>query len=125
MNLRSLFRNNSKRTFSKQNSSETMSEVAKFIEQENASHKVVVWSKTHCGYCVSTKELLTSLDGLDDVVIHDLDRRSDGAIIQRELFNLTGQHTVPNVFIMNQHIGGDSDTQKLYRTGKLNKLLKL
>lgn len=93
-----------------------------FIEQENASHKVVVWSKAYCPYCTHTKKLFTSLN-VDDVVVHELDQRKDGDAIQSELAKMTGQRTVPNVFVMNTHIGGNDDSQKANRTGKLKELL--
>ncbi len=35
----------------------------------------------------------------------------DGSDIQAALQEITGQRTVPNVFINHQHIGGNSDVQ--------------
>ena len=39
--------------------------------------------------------------------------QNDGRIIQRELYEVTGQTTVPNCFIRGMHIGGNSDLQEL------------
>ena len=39
--------------------------------------------------------------------------QNDGSIIQRELYEITGQRTVPNSFIRGMHIGGISDMQEL------------
>jgi glutaredoxin 3 len=38
------------------------------------------------------------------------------------LADITGQKTVPNIFIAQQHIGGNSDLQA--KKGELNTLLK-
>ncbi|KAF7153162.1 hypothetical protein RHSIM_Rhsim01G0258800 [Rhododendron simsii] len=46
-----------------------------------------------------------------------------GPQLQKVLERLTGQHTVPNVFIGGKHIGGCTDTVKLYRKGELESLL--
>jgi len=35
----------------------------------------------------------------------------DGAAIQDALEEITGQRSVPNIFIAQQHIGGNSDLQ--------------
>jgi glutaredoxin len=51
------------------------------------------------------------------------DQSSDGPIIQQYLMEKTGQRTVPNIFINNQHIGGNSDLQNLHSMGKLKEIL--
>lgn len=48
----------------------------------------------------------------------------DGAEIQNALAELTGQRTVPNVFINHKHIGGNSDLQDKKASGELKKLLE-
>ena len=48
----------------------------------------------------------------------------DGSAIQDYLLSLTGDRTVPRVFIGGNCIGGGSDTQKLHQDGKLVPLLK-
>lgn len=37
---------------------------------------------------------------------------------------MTGQRTVPNVFIAQQHIGGNSEVQGLLKSGELKKRLR-
>jgi glutaredoxin 3 len=44
--------------------------------------------------------------------------------MQDALEDISGQRTVPNVYIKQQHIGGNSDVQALDRKGALNPLLK-
>ncbi|KAK6836201.1 Glutaredoxin [Apiospora arundinis] len=41
----------------------------------------------------------------------ELDNEEDGSAIQDALEKMTGQRTVPNVFIGQKHIGGNSDLQ--------------
>lgn len=54
----------------------------------------------------------------------DLDKMEDGALIQMELLTRTGQKTVPNIFIDQEHIGGDSELTKLHSKGMLEPKLK-
>ena len=51
-------------------------------------------------------------------------RRDDGAEIQSALYDLTGRRTVPNVFIKGTTIGGGDDTERLFHTGELQRLVK-
>lgn len=48
----------------------------------------------------------------------------DGSAIQDYLLSLTGDRTVPRVFIGGNCIGGSSETKKLQQDGKLVPLLK-
>lgn len=47
----------------------------------------------------------------------------DGADIQSALLDLSGQKTVPNVFIKGQHLGGNDATQEAAKSGKLQEML--
>lgn len=83
---------------------------------------VVVYSKTWCSYSSEVKTLLKRL-GVEPIVIELDELGPQGPQLQKVLERLTGQHTVPNVFIGGKHIGGCTDTVKLYRTGELETLL--
>ena len=48
----------------------------------------------------------------------------DGRLIQDELLEITGQRTVPNVFIQGMHVGGNSDVQKLMHSRELHDLIQ-
>jgi glutaredoxin 3 len=48
---------------------------------------------------------------------------SNGNDIQAALQQMTGQRTVPNVFIKGKHLGGNDDTQAAHRSGHLQELL--
>lgn len=93
-----------------------------YIEEENATHQVVIWSKSHCPYCRATKQLFHSIPNIEVKVI-EVDIEPNGYIIQQELMKLTGQRTVPNVFVNNVHVGGNSDVQMAYQNGNLMKTL--
>lgn len=83
--------------------------------------QVVVFSKTFCPFCRKTKNLLLD-KGIDAKVI-ELDKVDNGDAIQDALLELSGQRTVPNVFIKGNHLGGNDDTQKAAREGKLEEML--
>ena len=47
----------------------------------------------------------------------------NGSEIQSTLASMTGQRTVPSVWVKGTFIGGNDDTHKLYQSGKLNEML--
>ena len=93
------------------------------IHKENSEHTVVIWSKSYCPHCRATKKLFAGETDVD-VAIHEMNEMENGDLLHKELELLTGQRTVPNVFINGKHIGGNSDVQELAGNGKLRKLLK-
>ncbi|KAG5995730.1 glutaredoxin [Claviceps pusilla] len=44
--------------------------------------------------------------------------------MQDALEQISGQRSVPNIYIKQKHIGGNSDLQSLHNAGELEKLLK-
>ncbi|KAI0977613.1 glutaredoxin 3 [Xylaria arbuscula] len=90
---------------------------AEGIIEKNA---VAVFSKSYCPYCQATKRLLDSV-GANYYAI-ELDQVDDGAAIQNALAEISGQRTVPNIYIGQKHIGGNSDLQS--KSGELKDLLK-
>ncbi|KAF8037039.1 hypothetical protein BT93_B0074 [Corymbia citriodora subsp. variegata] len=87
-----------------------------------SSAPVVVFSKTYCGYCQRVKHLFTQL-GVSYKVI-ELDKESDGAVVQSALADWTGLRTVPNVFIGGNHIGGCDLVTAKHQAGQLVPLLR-
>jgi len=84
---------------------------------------VVVFSKSYCPYCRATKTLLNEkLGSQDKYFLMELDQVEDGAALQDALEDITGQRSVPNIFIAKKHIGGNSDLQS--KKGELDGLLK-
>ncbi|KAJ9608443.1 Glutaredoxin [Cladophialophora chaetospira] len=92
-------------------------EKAQKIIDENG---VVVFSKSYCPYCRSSKALLNDLHA--KYFLMELDEVDDGAALQDALEEITGQRSVPNIFISQKHIGGNSDLQA--KKSQLNGLLK-
>ncbi|KAH8692759.1 putative glutaredoxin Grx1 [Talaromyces proteolyticus] len=85
-----------------------------------ADNNVVVFSKSYCPYCKATKSLLTEFGA--PYYVLELDQIQDGSAIQDALEEITNQRSVPNIFIKQQHIGGNSDLQA--RKADLPQLLK-
>ncbi|KAK8221353.1 thioredoxin-like protein, partial [Phyllosticta capitalensis] len=90
---------------------------AQTIIDENA---VAVFSKSYCPYCRATKSTLSELGAKFYAI--ELDQVDDGAAIQDALEEMTGQRSVPNIFIDKKHIGGNSDLQA--KKSQLPELLK-
>ncbi|KAK4937883.1 Glutaredoxin [Elasticomyces elasticus] len=90
---------------------------AQQIIDDNA---VVVFSKSYCPYCRATKSLLNEKHA--KYFLLELDEVDDGAAIQDALEEITGQRSVPNIFIGHKHIGGNSDLQS--KKGQLDGLLQ-
>ncbi|ODQ78570.1 hypothetical protein BABINDRAFT_162776 [Babjeviella inositovora NRRL Y-12698] len=87
-----------------------------------ASNAVFVASKSFCPYCSSTKQTLQKMNARAEIL--ELDKIADGSAIQQALQEISGQKTVPNVFIGGKHVGGNSDVQNLYQQGSLSKLIE-
>jgi len=90
---------------------------AQSIIDENA---VAVFSKSWCPYCKAAKALLSEQGAR--AYILELDQVDDGAAIQDALEEITSQRSVPNIFIGQKHIGGNSDLQA--KKSELPSLLK-
>ncbi|KAI1002130.1 hypothetical protein K3495_g6073 [Podosphaera aphanis] len=90
---------------------------AQKIIDDNA---VAVFSKSYCPYCHSTKHILREMGAKFYVL--ELDEIDDGKDIQAALKDINGQSTVPNIYIKQKHIGGDSDLKAI--KDKLPEMLK-
>lgn len=82
---------------------------------------VMIFSKSYCPYCKRTKKLFNDLDVKATVI--ELDKHPNGVEMQNALERITGQRTVPNVFVRGKHIGGSDDTHRAYESGELGRLL--
>ena len=92
------------------------------IKTTIAGSKVVVYSKSYCPFCKATKELFDKM-GVEYTAV-ELDKMEGGADMQAALLSMSGQRTVPNVFVGGKHLGGNDDTQKAAKSGELEGLLK-
>ncbi|CAN1269996.1 Glutaredoxin-C5, chloroplastic [Linum perenne] len=93
------------------------------VKKTVAENPVVVYSKSWCSYSSEVKGLFKKL-GVEPLVIELDELGAQGPQLQKILERVTGQHTVPNVFIGGEHIGGCTDTLKLQRKGELESLLE-
>ncbi|KAJ7353844.1 thioredoxin reductase [Desmophyllum pertusum] len=98
-----------------------MAPIKDLIEQNIKDNTVMMFSKSYCPFCKKVKDLFKSINVTFSAM--ELDLLDNGPTIQDKLKELTGQKTVPNVFIRGKHIGGASDTIKLHTDGKLMELI--
>lgn len=79
---------------------------------------VVMYSKTHCPYCVAAKRFFEQqgIEHTEIDVTHDPEKR-------RWLVDRTGQLTVPQIFIGETSVGGYTDLRALHQRGGLEPLL--
>jgi len=80
---------------------------------------VRMYCSDFCPYCVRAEMLLKS-KGVEEITKIHVDSTPDGF---RDMVELTGRRTVPQIFIGDQHIGGYDDLAALDRQGGLDPLL--
>jgi len=95
---------------------------ADFAKTAIAANDVVVFSKATCPFCRKTKGLLE--DNQIPFTVYELNEMDDGADIQDALLEISGQRTVPNVFIKGKHVGGNDDMQAASKDGSLKAMLE-
>ena len=83
--------------------------------------QVEIYSSMFCPFCSRAKHLL-SLKGVEFIEI-DVDT-SPGKRTEM-LDRANGQHTVPQIFIDDAHVGGSDDLAALDSAGKLDGMLGL
>ncbi|GFH51130.1 hypothetical protein CTEN210_07606 [Chaetoceros tenuissimus] len=93
------------------------------ISLEIASHDVVIYSKSYCPFCTRTKNLFKTQFPNVKAKILELDKIVYGEAMLTALKDMTGQRTVPNVFVKGKHIGGNDKTHQAFEDGTLQQLL--
>lgn len=78
-----------------------------------------IYTKDYCPYCHRAKELL-NIKGIS-FVEYDVTRDSN---LESQMRQRAGSHTVPQIFIDAQHIGGCDDLFELDEQGGLDTLLQ-
>jgi glutaredoxin 3 len=82
--------------------------------------EVIMYSTRFCPYCIRARYLLESKNvSYTDIGV---DARPD---LRREMMERSGRHTVPQIWIGAQHVGGYDDLARLEQQGRLDALLKL
>ncbi|XP_020102742.1 glutaredoxin-C8 isoform X2 [Ananas comosus] len=94
-----------------------------FVKNTIKSHDIVIFSKSYCPYCRRAKGVFKELK--KEAYVVELDQREDGSDIQDALSEMVGRRTVPQVFILGEHLGGSDDTVGAYESGKLAELLNI
>ncbi len=79
---------------------------------------VTVYSTNYCPYCRQAEQFLKARG----VPFENIDVTEDDAM-RTKLVELSGQRTVPQIFIDGKPIGGYSDMMALQRRGALDALL--
>lgn len=82
---------------------------------------VELYTSPFCGFCMRAKALLDS----KGVKYIDHDVMMDPAKRQEMMSRSDGGHTVPQIFIGEEHIGGCDELLALERAGKLDPLLQV
>ena len=80
---------------------------------------VEIYTSPLCGFCHAAKRLLTT----KGVSFSELDVSRDPALRQQMMSRANGRHTVPQIFIGPDHVGGCDDLFALERAGKLDTIL--
>ncbi|XP_053065553.1 glutaredoxin 2 isoform X1 [Acinonyx jubatus] len=87
------------------------------IQETISDNCVVIFSKTSCSYCTMAKKLFHDMNVNYKVV--ELDMLEHGSQFQDALYKMTGERTVPRIFVNGTFIGGATDTHRLHKEGKL------
>ena len=82
-------------------------------------HKIVMFSKTYCGFCKKAKRALIE-NGFVKVQIVELDTRKDGENILKRLYQKTGSKTVPSIWMKSEYIGGSDVLLEGLNSGKIS-----
>lgn len=81
--------------------------------------EVIMYSTAYCPYCMRARQLLESKGvSYTDIRIDDEPDKRD------EMIAKSGRHTVPQIFINGQPIGGCDDMYALEHQGRLDELLR-
>ncbi|KAF7324916.1 hypothetical protein MKEN_00533800 [Mycena kentingensis (nom. inval.)] len=102
---------------------ETPLSVKNLVESAVNENRVVIFSKSYCPYCRRTKALFEKEFPEETPVVFELNEREDGDDIQNYLRKKTKQGTVPNIFVNQNHVGGNDDAQAKFRSGELKALV--
>ncbi|KPN64697.1 Glutaredoxin 3 [Aliiroseovarius sp. xm-m-379] len=77
---------------------------------------VTIYTSALCGFCHAAKRLLKQ----KGVSFDEIDVGFDPARRQEMMARANGRHTVPQIFIGDNHVGGCDDLYDLDRAGKLD-----
>ena len=85
----------------------------------NDTNKVVLYGTRMCPYCVGARHLLKSL-GVEYQNI-PVDGNPE---LRQHMEAISGQYTVPQIWIGDTHVGGYTELRQLHGAGKLEAMLQ-
>lgn len=80
--------------------------------------KVEIYTKSWCPFCALAKDHLDR----KGVGYEEIDVTTD-SVRELEMVDRSGRHTVPQIFIGDQHVGGNDDLLAAEASGRLDELL--
>ena len=87
-------------------------------ERIRAMKDIEIYTTPTCGFCHAAKRLLTT----KGASFREISVAGDPALRQ-EMMARSGRHTVPQIFIGGEHVGGCDDLYALERSGRLDPML--
>ncbi|MFN6951556.1 MAG: glutaredoxin 3 [Albidovulum sp.] len=81
--------------------------------------RIEIYTTPWCPYCLAAKRLLDR----KGAAFEETDVSRDPAMRAEMMKRAGGRHTVPQIFIGGQHIGGSDELHALDRAGRLDPLL--
>ncbi|MGH7075993.1 MAG: glutaredoxin 3 [Stellaceae bacterium] len=88
-------------------------------DEERMMARVELYTTMWCGYCARARALLKR----KGVAFTDIDVDLDMAKREEMVARAQGGHTVPQIFIDDEHIGGSDELLALDRSGELDQKL--
>ena len=83
-----------------------------------AAMAIVIYTTAYCPYCIRAKRLLDN-----KAVAYEEIKVDSNSALRREMTQLSGRHTVPQIWIGERHVGGCDELYALERGGQLDGLL--
>lgn len=80
---------------------------------------IEIYTSQLCGFCFAAKRLLSS----KGVSFSEFDVGRNPELRREMMQRANGRHTVPQIFIGGEHVGGCDDLYALDRAGKLDAML--
>lgn len=80
--------------------------------------KILIYTTQICPYCIAAKQLLNSKSLIFDEIKVD-----NNPSLRAEMERSSGQHTVPQIWINDSHVGGYTDLVSFDRSGRLDALI--
>ena len=98
------------------------------VQEQIDSATALIFSKTTCGFCARAKMCFEAaedeVEGFAGPTVFELNEMDNGADLQAVLTQITGQRTVPYVFVQSKFIGGGTETMQALESGELEQLLQ-